>query len=302
MFLVSIAIIIIITIAYYKFSNRIQNFENQSINTPITHKIAFLFLTRDNLRCPDIWNEFFKGNEDRYTIYCHPKNPDNVSDTLLKNNIIPERIETCWGCIGIVRAFLALFANALKDSSNVKFITVSEACVPISSFEYIYKELMFTNNSQIDIHTNNFERYDKIINPKFPKDDFIKASCLGIVLNRFHAQLIVDNDETDNWVDFYVPDEHYICNMLQVLDSNFANNCDVRKITFDVWSKKNSKTISLEDNIDLKISAQYYADLEYISNKCINAMRENRFLFARKFTTFTLVDRKYLLSFSKKIS
>jgi len=42
-------------------------------------KIAFLFLTLSNPNFPDIWDKYFKGNEDKYSIYIHPKNPNEVS-------------------------------------------------------------------------------------------------------------------------------------------------------------------------------------------------------------------------------
>jgi hypothetical protein len=36
-------------------------------------KIAFLFLTLNDVNFPKIWNEYFKGHENQYTIYIHPK-------------------------------------------------------------------------------------------------------------------------------------------------------------------------------------------------------------------------------------
>ncbi len=36
-------------------------------------KIAFLFLVLDNPNFPKLWDSYFKGHTDKYTIYIHPK-------------------------------------------------------------------------------------------------------------------------------------------------------------------------------------------------------------------------------------
>ena len=59
-------------------------------------KIALLFITIDNHNKPDIWNKFL-NNTELFNIYCHPKNPENVTDSFLKSNIIPDLRETKWG-------------------------------------------------------------------------------------------------------------------------------------------------------------------------------------------------------------
>ena len=59
------------------------------------NKVAFLFLTIDNLKHSSIWNEYFKDiDKNKFTIYVHPKNPKKVKDSILKNNIIDHLVET----------------------------------------------------------------------------------------------------------------------------------------------------------------------------------------------------------------
>lgn len=72
-------------------------------------KIAFLFLTLDNPNFPKIWNEYFKGNEDKYTIYIHPKYPEKVRWN--KDRIIKNLQETSWGFI--TRSYIELFKRSL---------------------------------------------------------------------------------------------------------------------------------------------------------------------------------------------
>ena len=58
-------------------------------------KIAFLFLTKDTLNRIQLWNKYFKGHEEQYSIYVHPysyyksnKSPSNIKDRLVRDNII----------------------------------------------------------------------------------------------------------------------------------------------------------------------------------------------------------------------
>ena len=99
-------IILISVFLVYKLSNiNFEKFEtNETNETHKTHenKIAFLFLTYNNLKRPDIWNKFFNiENADnsnkysnKYTIYNHAKEKDKVTNILLKDKHIPEHIET----------------------------------------------------------------------------------------------------------------------------------------------------------------------------------------------------------------
>lgn len=50
------------------------------------HKIAFLFLTIDNPHFPKLWDSYFRGNKEKYTLYIHPKNREKV--TWKNKNII----------------------------------------------------------------------------------------------------------------------------------------------------------------------------------------------------------------------
>ena len=59
-------------------------------------KIAFLFLTRDNVHHPDIWKRYFKGHQKKINIYCHPKEPEKVTVDWQKKHIIPNLVETGW--------------------------------------------------------------------------------------------------------------------------------------------------------------------------------------------------------------
>ena len=123
-------------------------------------KIAFLFLTIDNVRFPEIWEYYFKNNNDKFNIYCHPKYPDKVTVSWQKKNIITNLVPTKWGFL--TDATVNLLFSALQNKDNFKFILVSESCLPIKSFDILYKFLNknHINTSYIDfsnIDSNQFE-------------------------------------------------------------------------------------------------------------------------------------------------
>ncbi len=282
---------------YYIYYKNQDHFENENIknnsNTSKNGKIAFLFLTYSNLKRQDIWNRFFDDkNSNKFTIYNHAKENEKVTDLILKDKHIPEHIETCWGCPNLVEANILMIKHALEDHLNKKFILVSDSCIPIVSFDIFYNEIMKDDKSIINIHyNNNPERYDKIKNSSFKKDEFTKHSGSGLVINVKHAKLLVSDLDNyrNNWKNVYVPDEHYIGNILRVLDTNFNINYKISKPTFDFWDKN-----KLNNKDDILINPEYYALFKSISNKAIDELRDKQFLLMRKVDDKTEIDINYI--------
>lgn len=255
-------------------------------------KIAFLFLTYNNLNRPDIWNKFLEYKTNRYTIYNHAKESQNISDSLLQGKHIPENIETCWGCFGTVEANILMLKAALKDPLNKKFILVSDSCIPIVSFDKLYKELMKDDKSIINIFYNQIQRYYQIINPEFTKDKFTKSAAQGLVFNRKHAELLVNSlsKYKNYWKNMECVDEHYFCNILRELDTNFELNNKNNKFTFDIWDKNENI------NNEIIFDTNLFALIKKISNTAIDSIRENDFMFARKVDRETEIDVNYILN------
>lgn len=293
-FCVSIIIIFILIteLLYLTLSN--EPFDNNETNGKNEmkrnyEKVAFLFLTRDNLRRPEIWNTFFNNvNINKYSIYCHPKNPVKVSDTLLKNNIIPENINTEWGKISLVEANILLMKNALKDTKNKKMILVSEACIPIVSFDTFYNTIINDNKSRIVIfHNNTHNRYNDIVIPAFKKEHFYKTSGSGSILNRNHAQLLVDNiKDLHKWEKVIAPDEHYNLCQLLVYDKNFLQNNINKKTTFDIWQIEDLNKQKYEKD---DIQTKEYILLSKLTNKGLDVIRDADFLLIRKVDENTIL-------------
>ncbi|OEL22290.1 hypothetical protein BAE44_0016692 [Dichanthelium oligosanthes] len=74
---------------------------------------------------------------------------DLISNRFKSRN--PEK-EVVWGLISMVDAEKRLLANALEDVDNQFFVLLSDSCVPLHSFDYVYNYLMGTNVSFVDCH------------------------------------------------------------------------------------------------------------------------------------------------------
>ncbi len=117
-------------------------------------KVAFLFLTIENPNFPEIWEKYFRGHEDKYSIYVHPKHP--ATFTMPPSwKVIDTHVETAWG--RITGAYFELFKEAMKDTENVKFVTISESCLPLRNFDEFYSFLM-----RGDVRTSYIRFFDKI--------------------------------------------------------------------------------------------------------------------------------------------
>ena len=193
-------------------------------------KIAFLFLIRDDVNFPDLWEKYFKGNENKYTIYCHAKEPNNVKSKWLKDNIIPIHVETGWG--RIVNAYIALLKEAYKNKDNIKFITISESCVPLQSFNKLYNYLKSDNKktSYVGIfkHHSEFLINTRIKTQKnVPKLDFIKHFA-RFCLSRYHCKQLLKSKHIDFFINMDIGDEHF----LSIISKDHVKNFS---ITFDNW-------------------------------------------------------------------
>ena len=198
------------------------------------HKIAFLFLTIDNPHFPKLWDSYFRGNKEKYTLYIHPKNREKV--TWKPKNIIKNLQETEWGFI--VHAYIELFRAAYQDPENQKFVTISESDVPIQRFSKFYDDCMSDGRSWIKFKKIKNYNWKERIN-KQPKKDrpkhFIKHLA-RFCLNREHVKQLLERNKEQQLEFFYnmhVGDEFFLSVLYPIHNvKNFA-------VTYDDWNYVN---------------------------------------------------------------
>ena len=186
-------------------------------------KIAFLFLTIRDVNFPKIWDKFFAGNEDKFNIYIHPKFKNETN--WKKEHIISNLKETEWGFI--TRAYIELFKAAIINKDNFKFITISESCVPIQSFDNLYKALINDPRSWIKLMKITKYKYEVVLNKT--KGHFIHHYA-RMCLNRHHVkQLLINRHKLDFFHNMQIGDEYFLSVLYPL--SNYKDF----EITYDDW-------------------------------------------------------------------
>ncbi|XP_054814123.1 glycosyltransferase BC10 [Prosopis cineraria] len=108
-------------------------------------KIAFLFLTNSDLHFAPLWDQFFNGNPtDLYNIYVHADPAVNVTrptSGVFKGRFIGAK-RTFRASPTLISATRRLLATALLDDpANAYFTVLSQYCIPLHSFRYVYRSL-----------------------------------------------------------------------------------------------------------------------------------------------------------------
>tara|TARA_Y100000592_G_scaffold54689_1_gene86208 strand:- start:165 stop:1028 length:864 start_codon:yes stop_codon:yes gene_type:complete len=205
-------------------------------------KISFLFLVYDKIIYEDTWSDFFsQADKAKYSIHIHYKSKDSLGR--FKKYCLPDVIETKWADISLVKAQNILLREALKDPENEKFIFVSQACVPVKKFDYIYECLSKNENSVFNERPLEYPpRYKKI--KEIAPDYKISKASQWCILNRTHAKILSDKNKTDNrrnhriFSSVFAPDEIYYLTMLKSLglDEKITITKDqTYSSTFDNW-------------------------------------------------------------------
>ncbi|KAG6556560.1 hypothetical protein Mapa_001501 [Marchantia paleacea] len=253
-------------------------------------KIAFMFLTAGSLPLAPVWEKFFEGNRRLYNIYVHG-NPD-----WLRDRGFGESMGVFWGRAvpsgtthraepDIVKAERRLLANALfDDPMNEWFALISESCIPVRNFRYVYRALNSTSGSRIDcgsgapgplMKTRYTARGEYAMLPEVPFEDF-RLGSQWFSIRRRHAMMVIR--DTKYWPKFRLPclrrgacapDEHYVQTLVGNLDAAACQGTS----TFVSWNGTKGghpQSFGPEESTAHLIEA-------------VQAQQRGRFLFARKF-------------------
>ncbi|KAL9442359.1 hypothetical protein AB3S75_020794 [Citrus x aurantiifolia] len=110
-------------------------------------KIASMFLTQGSLPFELLGDKF-----SIFSVYVHAlrDKPVHLSRYFINREICSDQV--IWGRISMVNAERRLLANALKDPDNLHFVLLSDSCVPLHNFDYVYNYLMYSNVSFVDCY------------------------------------------------------------------------------------------------------------------------------------------------------
>ena len=255
-------------------------------------KIAFCFLVYDIINHEELWNLFFQNvDTNKYRIYIHYKlnKPLKYFEKHKLNNCI----ETKYADVSIIHAHCLLFKKAYDDGCD-KIISLSQACIPFKSFNYIYHFLTKDHFGHFNVmpQTQCFPRCDTLL--KYYDKNVIQKSSNWFILNRKICEFIInyDKQQIDNeYGSVYVPEEIYFItnvfyNNLQdeiIITPNVANDAT----TFTNWQDMDYKYPS---NRGLK-------NYTFITKDELFYLMNSKCLFGRKFNSEcsnSLLNKEYV--------
>jgi len=240
-------------------------------------KIAFLFLIYDEINHEDMWWDFFqKADASKYSIYIHYK--EYKQSLRFDKYKLEYCVPTNYGDFSIVKAQKLLLSEAVKDEDNFKFVFLSNSCIPVKDFDYIYNKLIPDNYSYFDIaKTVPYVMDDYFLNMYVSQKDMYKASQ-WCILNREHTEFCVEDITYMYYFkNLFAPDEHYFIMICKnYIDKNIKNEAT----TFVNWDEPDD-----EDGCSPKT---YYT----ITQENYDELKNSSYLFARKFDKNCVITQK----------
>ncbi|MQL77053.1 hypothetical protein Taro_009436 [Colocasia esculenta] len=258
-------------------------------------KIAFMFLSRGPLPLRPLWDRFFTGHEGLYTIYVHSQHPHYWADyppsSPFYGRQVPSQV-TEWGEITLCDAERRLLANALLDISNEWFVLLSDSCIPLFSFNYIYNYLRRTNLSYVQVYDlpgkDGRGRYSPGMAPEVDIARWRKGSQWFEVQRDIAVAIVADVKFYPKFREFCkpdcYPDEHYLPTMLSMEVPHLLAN---RSITWVDWTRRPAShpgTFGMAEVNETFLRRIKKMKTCHYSNQSSSPC----FLFARKFTPSSL--------------
>lgn len=166
-------------------------------------KVAFCFLLYDKIEHQELWKSFFL-NQKGFSLYSHIKKvTDETPKWLLKTRV--PTIKTGWCQENLVRAWVSMLKKALLDKDNKYFALLSGSCIPLFDFITTWKKIFRTKKSRINIETESYV---------YQQTGFYYADQ-WCILNRTHAQLLIDLYKTQEGKDWRKNSYKYICTKVE---------------------------------------------------------------------------------------
>ncbi|KAG6427246.1 hypothetical protein SASPL_111488 [Salvia splendens] len=224
-------------------------------------KIAFLFLTNTDLHFAPLWEVFFRGHRRAlYNIYVHADPSAAVSPPggVFDGRFIAAK-KTQRASPTLISAARRLLATALLDDpANSYFALVSQHCIPLHSFTYMY-DFLFRHpvpgarlpsslplyRSFIEVSSIKPKLWDRyaargkdVMLPEVPFNRF-RAGSQFFTVTRQHAEVVVRDRRL--WRKFKLPcynmnscypEEHYFPTLLSMEDPDGCTGYTLTRVNW----------------------------------------------------------------------
>ena len=222
-----------------------------SIEYNPNYKIAYLFLLRADINHPNIWSKYFiPDSMQNVSRYVHSKEKNNISTPWIRDSLIEDIRPTGWGYI--VDAYFSLFREALKDPNNLKFVLISESCVPVKNFYEFKNYLDDTDYRNSYVHFLRVTAYDKesrIENqPNYQEFGQFTKHYARMCLSRYHVEKLLNQSQNriNFFVNMHVGDEFFMTLLNAKPNQDYILD---KTITYDNWEDVQAEVDKLKSEI-----------------------------------------------------
>lgn len=274
------------------FINPKQFLESKDYYLYSPNKIAFLFLTIGDINQPSVWTDYFHNHWNKINVYVHPKYPELIKTPWLKQNIIQRLVPTEWGFI--TKAYYELLSEALKNNDNMKFVFISESCIPLKSFDKFYNQLMSDHINTSYIKFMNLNKYNMNVRIKTqPGHNKIKhfvKHYARMCLSRYHSEKLVSSDNFDFFNNMHVGDEFFLSLINPIHNRDYIKDFE---ITYDNWEDIEDKVEEYNYNIEKlyeKIEKGDHSDITKKKLTDLQKIRDDIRKNPKTYDTITTLD------------
>ena len=246
----------------------------------IMKKLAFCFLIYDGINLEELWNIFFQNvDKNKYNIFIHYKTDKPLQ--YFEHYKLNECIESKYAHVSLIHAHNLLFKKAYEDGCY-KIISLSQACIPFKSFDYIYDFLCKDNYGHFNIAPSAtcFPRCNELI--KYYDKHIIQKSSNWFILNRQICKLVIQEDTLKidkEYGNITSPEEHFFITLV------FYNNLQQDIITTPNLSN-DATTFTNWDDMGYKYGSAYgLKNYDAIDKEELVYLLNSKCLFGRKFNT-----------------
>lgn len=224
-------------------------------------KIAFCFLTYNDIVNSDLWALYLKNHLDKINIYIHSKN--QLKHPFFKKYKTLKTIPTLNKThISIVYATLSLLNEAYSNNDNTHFLFICQSCVPLMPFNKLFNIITNSKKSFIKKFENNcIQRYFQLsleFKKEYFPNEFIKQHP-NMMLIRNHVKFLLNNTNLLKcFKNMICPDEHYFINILKFY--GFLDTIEDIQITFCNFNINRTQGLlhrNININIIKKLSKKY---------------------------------------------
>eukprot|EP00271_Cylindrocystis_brebissonii_P020384 TRINITY_DN6724_c0_g1_i1.p1 TRINITY_DN6724_c0_g1~~TRINITY_DN6724_c0_g1_i1.p1 ORF type:complete len:569 (-),score=65.58 TRINITY_DN6724_c0_g1_i1:994-2700(-) len=209
-------------------------------------KVAFLFLAKGPMPFDELWEKFFEGRPRAlYSIYISSPpgfeyNSHTTNATVFYGRNVRPALAGPEGAPGFaLRAERRLLAMALTDKANEVFVLLSDSCIPLWNFDYVYEYLISANHSFIASVGTDL-RWTSAFEPEIPLEKWRKGSQWFALL-RDHALLVINDSVLFpaflRGGSFEFMEEHYVQTLISLRD---PSRVERRPVTYVEWRADDS--------------------------------------------------------------